>query len=150
MEAGERVAKIPLTPSFFTLPIAGLELVAAALVLSHASTAEDMAPVVYATAFVLNLFLLAAFHYFAATTRLFLLWCFLVWKGLFSVVLAFVIWEKSLPHKVWTGEAFRLTEPSRELVTAAIIMALTTVGLIVFRIVISTGRWMKRVEVGDA
>ncbi len=144
IEASERVARTRLTPSYFTLPAACLELVASALTLHHASGAEDMQPVVFATAFVLNLFLLAAFHYLAATTRSLLLWLFMAWKGLFALLVAAALYERSIPHKVWTGEGFRLTEPSSALVTAAAILVVTTAGLVVFRLVLSTTRWWAR------
>ncbi len=150
LEVGERVARTPITPSFFTLPVACLELIAAGIVLMHASEAVDMVPVVYAAAFVLNLFLLAAFHYFAATVYPFLLWCFLLWKGFFSMVLAFILWERAQPHKVWTGSAFELTEPANGLVVASTIMLLTTVSLVVYRIVLSTERLWTRTESIDA
>jgi hypothetical protein len=146
LEVGEEIATRKRSASIFTLPVAALELVAAGITVVMVSpVAEDMEPVVYATAFVIGFFLIAAFHYLIETQRRLVLWFFLAWKTFLSLFLATILWERSLPHDVWTGEGFRDSGMSIPLQIAAGIMVLTAVALIAARVVLSTGRWVKKV-----
>lgn len=145
-EAAAKALNIPIPRSTVTLLVASLELLSAVLVMRHVSGVQDMAPIVYLMAFLISFFLLAAIHYTVAiwdSARFSaMLWFLMVWKFLLSLFLGFILWERHQPHYVWDAGGSYMTETSMELAVAAVLMIISALSMMIFRVVLATERFI--------
>ena len=132
-----------LKPGYVTTPAAILELMAAAIVVNHAATAEDMAAVVWASAFAAGLFFLWVFHNAAILRKRILQTLLIFFKVMFAMLLIVLLWDLSFPHKIWTGAGFRISESSQGLTIAAVLLGVSQCLLVLFRMLrIGRSAWM--------
>jgi len=109
--------------SWVTLPVALLDLAAAAIAVNHATAVADMEPVVWATVYILNLFLIWVYHV-GHSTRSCSRFFFVVARVLYGGLLGFVLWDHSQPHEVYDNGQFVMTASSTWLVIAGLMTAL--------------------------